>query len=453
MTQTDITEQDLIRQDSRALNRVFATIGNQGSGIGTAKDRSVGAEVNPAPFLSQPELMELAKVGVVRTACWLYPQSAGMNWFEYKQGVRKHNLHLIHQYYRDLQDGIGGYSLREAMVEASGLGRETGDGFVLIGVADGRDVSEEIDWQNIHSVSWIKPVSRWQLQPVYAADAKRPIGYRVRLLNDSLPDGSQSYEKIWHRSRVRRFPGIPLSNEALKYRQGYNLSVIESFFNSFLRRESALGASNSMVGNHNLRTLGMSGLSEVVRQDIARQTNTGQEMLVERLATLDYGASVARTVLYDKDTEEIENVAISYNGVHEIIDRLEDSFVADTDIPRAILLNELGKTSLTSGESFRMSQFDLALRVQRWQYQHWLGHLEWFTKLAIAAKDCKAKMPADGFDILFKLNYVADSREEAEVGYLQAQKAEKLTNSKIFTPEEIRGSYVGSSFDPTLNPS
>lgn len=443
---------DNFRTDSRTLNRVFAGVGNPATGVGTSRDKSTYAEINSTPYLDQLEMEQLAQVGIIHRLCWLYPTAARAAGFEFKKTTKKNNLHLIHQYYRNLQMKEGGVSLMEAMTEASGLGRECGDGYILIGVADGKSLSEPLDLNNIFSVEWLKVLSRWELQPVYRANAKQPDGYRLRMLNDSLPDGTVEYDKFIHKSRVRRFPGIRLSNVALKHRQGANLSVIESIINSYLRHETALGTSNLMLANHQLRTLGLKGLGQLIQDDIRANSTAGQQQLMDRLMTLDMGASAARTLLYDLEEEKVENLNITYGGVWEIVDRLSDDLASHVDVPRSALFNELGKTGLTSGEAFRLQAFDLAKRTQSWQYEHWLGHLEFFTRLAIAAKDCKVKMPSEGFEIVFPLNYLEEPAVAAENAKKMAEKNKTLKEAEIFTAEELRGSYQGSSFDTSLNP-
>jgi len=442
-----------LRNDSRILGRIFSSIGNANTGVGTARDRTSGVEVNATPWLTQQEIAQLAQVGVLRKIISEYPKRASAAWYEYKPTTKKNNLHLIHQYYRDLAEKSGGINLKEAMRDASVLGREAGDSFILVGFADNKDLSEPLDMNQIYSVEWLRVLSRWELAPVYSANPSRPSMYQLRLLNEELPDGSQQYNKLIHPSRVRRFPGIKLSNTELRHRQGYNLSVIESLINSFMRREMALANSNLMIDSHQLRTLGLRGLGDLIRADVQNKSTANSEALMQRLMTVDMGASAARTLLYDLDEEEIKNLNITYGGVNEIIDKIQDAFVADCDLPRDIVLNEIGgRGNLLSGDSYRVSQLNMAKLTQQWQVDNWESHLTWFSKVAIAAKDCKAKMPADGFELVFELDFAEDPMVEANIAKTHADKAKVLVDSQVFTAADIKASYSHSTFDPTLNP-
>jgi hypothetical protein len=443
-----------LRNDSRTLGRVFSNIGNPNTGVGTSRDRTTGVEINATPWLTQQEIAQLAQVGVIRKIISEYPKRASAAWYEYKPTTKKNNLHLIHQYYRDLSEKSGGINLKEAMRDASVLGREAGDGFILVGFADNKALSEPLDMNQIYSVEWLRVLSRWELAPVYSGNPSRPSMYQLRLLNDELPDGSQHYNKLIHPSRVRRFPGIKLTNTELRHRQGYNLSIVESLVNSFMRREMALANSNLMIDSHQLRTLGLKGLGDLIREDVQRKSSANSEALMQRLLTLDMGASAAKTLLYDMDEESIENLNITYGGVNEIIDKIQDAFVADCDLPRDIVLNEIGgRGNLLSGDSYRVSQLNMAKLTQRWQFDNWESHLLWFSKVAIAARDCKAKMPADGIELVFGLDYEDDPVQTAATAKSHAEKSKILIESKVFTPEEVRASYSHTGFDPTLNPS
>ncbi|MBW4636334.1 MAG: DUF1073 domain-containing protein [Iphinoe sp. HA4291-MV1] len=426
--------------DSVALMRTFSAIANPFTGIGNTRDKTTQISVNTNPRrLNRAELAALSEIGVTARSVHLYPEDAGQAWCKIDLGSGDDDPQDILEYWRDLRNGKGGMSVRDAFVLAAALGRQDGDGFVVLGVADGKDSWEPIDRGNIKSVEWVKVMSVYEMRPYqWHTNPLNPEHYRTTDANGK--------EVLWHRDRVYRFHGVKLLQEGLRRNNGLNLSVIQAMFNSWSRREQSLQSAMLMIINHQLRTLGMKGLSQLLKNDKA--LGQGEEALLKRLLALDMGTSASRTLLHDMDDETIENLNINYGGVDKIVEKVDDAWIADSDMPRVMLLNTIGTTGLTSGESYQMAMYDWAFRVQGWADIKWKSHLEHLTEITLLAEDSPIGIDdVDGWSITIPLNLKLTPLQQMDLENKAAERSQKLVAMGAIKPIEVRKGYRGTDFN------
>ncbi len=434
------SEAETLINDSVALMRTFSAIANPFTGVGNARDKTTQITVNVNPRrLNRAELAALAETGVTARAVHLYPEDAGQAWCKIDLGTGDDDPQDILEYWRDLRSGKGGMAVREAFVLAAALGRQDGDGFVVLGVADGRDSWEPIDRNNIKSLEWVKVMSVYEMRPhMWRENPFNPEYYRTT--------DSSGREVLWHRDRVYRFHGVKLLQEGLRRNNGLNLSVIQAMFNSWSRREQSLQSAMLMIINHQLRTLGMKGLSQLLKNDKA--LGQGEEMLLKRLLALDMGTSASRTLLHDMDEETIENLNINYGGVDKIVEKVDDAWIADSDMPRVMLLNTIGTTGLTSGEAYQMAMYDWAFRVQGWADIKWKSHLEHLTEITLLAENTPIKADdIDGWSVTIPLNFKLTPLQQMDLENKAADRSSKLVAMGAIKPTEVRKGYRGTDFN------
>lgn len=447
------------RNDSIALARVFSSLGNHHTGLGTARDKTSALAINIEPYiLSREELSALPRQNaVLKRAITLYPEDAAADWIEITFGESNENPATIIDYMRELADREGRYSVREAVKESSIVGRQHGDKFCLLGVADGKEPHEPIDWESVQSFRWIKPVSRYQLRPDYQiwGDARHPehfilapnVGANLPKEQERVIVGSK-----WHRDRVLRFVGSRLYDEELERNGGYNDSILQSMFDAWSKYQQGLMASSAMLADYSQMIFRSEKLGEELRAAGGRNGNgkTGQENVLNRLLALDMGRSVAKAVLLDKSNEDAEYVNRSYSGADSILKALLDEWVAAADMPRDKLLGSSNTNGLGSTTGLA-DRWAWAQSVARWQNSNWRAPLEHVARIILHAQDgpTGGAVP-EGWGLEFVDTFKLTRKEELELRRESAEIDKVSIPLGIYSAEEARGKFSGAEFTPEI---
>ncbi len=417
------------RLDSSSLANAFGgLLANRMTGLGTARDKGQYTEANPDVYpLDEQELSGLyRKSGVIQRAVSLYPLDAMQAWCKLnfsKSGV--------------LPDDIFKYAkrlgLREAIAEASLYSRWFGEGYVLMGVADGGKPEEEINREGIKSIRWLKVYSRWEVRPVRPTSRRWSDVSMYEIIADDLPEEA----RYWHKDRVLRISGVKLDRTGLWQNSGSHDPIIQSMYESFCAYYPGLQSVSVMVQDHRLRKFGVTNLADANKNE-----------LYDRVLTNDITRSTARSEIYDKDLESIDNLTNNYGGLDKVVEILENAWSSDTDIARVILFNQMGKAHLTSGDAFKFSRLDHAYRLNSWQENTQRSPLETAFELIMLAADSPTKgQIVDGYELAFPLNYRMTPEEELTVQKLAAERDEKYTAMGAYDASVIRRQFQGAEFD------
>lgn len=425
-------------QDSLTLIKAFSQIYNKTTGIGTPNDKATHARINPGVnLLLDEELMNLPRNNaIVATMIDLYPDEAMGAWANINWGKNTTLEEVeIWSYLRDLKFGEGEIDAKLALRDASSLGRQYGDGFILLGIADGLKLTEPLNYDRIRSLEWLKVIE----------------GYRVLVTDDKIWE----FEGIKiHKSRFIRIPGRRLVGEALRFNMHRHDSIMQAAYDDFVRFIQGLQAGSTMLLDFDVFTFGMQGLGQVIKADVQNKTTKGEEWIRSRSEAINIGKSVARTLLYDLQNEKPDHVNRSYNGAENIMDRLERIWVACSGIPRYKLLHEALSGGLaTSTLASAILNFQWATALKRWQESHWLEPIEKLVKIVLNARNFSGvTRNIQGWSIDFPLSYQVSPYEQAELENLAATRSKTLKELGVFTPYEIRNAYKNPQFVINLVP-
>lgn len=464
----------LTRVDTKVLNRAFIEIYNQTTGVGTERDKSTHAEINTAVIqLPEEHLRNLPRLsGIIKRATFLHPLDAFRGqWYRLKVGGEGGvNPEDIQKYIKDITGAF-----RFSMLRATALGRQHGDGFILKGIADGRPPDQPVDEEAIASVRWLKPVTKYEIKPDfhtnYLLTPHDPEHYRLYLYNNTLPDdpdvkgternGTITGRKIisdilWHKSRVMRFSGDYLYDEALRENGGYHDSVIQSMFNAWVQWSQGVQASSSMLQDYNQFTLGIKGLGRLTGNENGEKTEEeleeAREYIVQRALTLALGMSVSKTLFHDLGGEEPGVVSRNYSGADKIMERLEAILCAVSTTPRFKLFNEIGATGLATGvQAAIILKSEWGIQNNGWLEDTVRKEVETFVRQCTLAQDSPTRgQPVEGLEVDFPLQIILSPLEQAELQKLIAERDEKNIKSGIYTGLEARILYERAEFDPNL---
>lgn len=432
------------RSDSYELIRTFNAIGNRQSQHGTSYDRGNQASINLSQiWLSEQELSMLPrKNGLIRRAIELYPTDALRVWFNLGFGKDDTvDTDAIMNYLKNLGNLPGSVKVKYGFLSASIQARQFGQAFILIGVADGKDLSEPIDKTKIRSIRWLKIFSPYEMKPDGITD---PLVYCRILESDTLV----------HKDRILEFSGNKIHNFRAYAENGYTHdSMITGMYDAFQMWYQGLMASSSMLTDYDVFTFGIKGMGAMVYQDNQKNDISNQNALASRGVALSTGKSTLKTLMYDLENELPGSVNRTYSGADSIMNVLEGYWASVTDLPKSKLFNMSGGSGLShSVNAAQILRFEYTLALNNWQQKNWSEPMIQLLELVMSAKDCIGTIP-DGWteqSVIFPINEENSTTENMQIELIAAQRAQILDSIGAITPEEIRNQYDNAEFNPNI---
>lgn len=451
-----------LRNDATELARAFTSVlFNPKTGMGTARDKTQYSAVNTVVLsLTRMELSALyRKSGIIQRAVNTYPADGAQGWVKLNFGSAKNvKPSDVEQYFRDRN-----LKIKQAFYKASLYSRWHGDGFILLGIADGKKTEDEVEKSNIYSIRGFKPVSRWQLRPEvdksFLGDRSDPEYYTLNVSRDTLQrfqeEGLDGVK--WHKSRVIRIMGTPLDEEGLNETGGFNDSIIQSMFDSFCAYTPGMQSASIMIQDHRVRKYGIKGLANLISGQQSATVSTNQngkdtmQALIERMVANDLARSVARSEVFDPDTETLDNLTNDYGGVEGILSKLLEAWAMDTDMSRLILYNLLGSNGLASGEAFKFARLDHAYRLNSWMENKWRDSLEYIYELAMLAQDSFSRGAiVDGWSIEIPILYKMTPEEKLALQEQAARRDSSYISLGVYSPRVAAQQFASPDFDPNI---
>lgn len=421
-----------------AGGRTTTAIGNPHTGLGTSRDKFRAVEINLDPrTLSRLELQGLYRNSrICEKAVRLLPEAAVAQWVEWEIGEGKPDLAASIAEY-DEQLGI-----REGFAEAGRDGRLYGDAFLILGIDDGQDYDQPVNESRIRSVRWVESVTRYSLQPAFDSPALANPEYYQFLLSSQqkLPD-NQRPRKI-HKSRVLRFPGKRLPKDILRENGGYNDSFLQAMFQSFSDWFSGLASASGMLADYSIFKYKLSGLSELIESEETSK-------LLNHFLTLQMGMSVLKGLMMDAETEDAEFIQRNYGGVSEVIDKLQETLIADSDMPRSKLLGSSNVSAFSEGGL--SDRYEWADSVERYQESVFRRNLKILGRYILLSKDgpTKGHLP-NIWSFKFKSVLQLTDAEKAELEASDARTDALRVSNFIIHPREARGRLSGAEYRRSL---
>lgn len=443
----------VLQTDSKYLINVFASL------LSEKLQTSETININIfSPRLTPEELSNLSRTnGIINNAIYEFPRSACNAWFDlnFSGETKAKPLDILDYlmkipYYTTLRKNVYGYGARLAFTHASGLARKFGSAYIVLGVADGLDLSEPININKIQSIDWMFVYHCHEL--LYTSDSNAEY-YQVYKSDRNLEELNNSL-KI-HPSRVLEFYGNRLDTyDELIHSQYQHDSVVNVMFDAFVQWSVGSKAVAEMLKSANFYAMGIQDLSDFVRQDIDSDTTTNQEYIKLRAQSVKDGISATNLLVYDLLQEKIENVARNFAGTKESVDTLKDMLASVCRMPRFKLFNEMnnGGGLSTSLEAARVLNFQWSKAVKEWEIENWLQPIQKLCELTMLSKSVYGAV-IDGFSersIIFPIQLDLTELEQIEVEKLAAERAKILLDLNVISPLEIRKQYENSIFNPNI---
>ena len=443
---------DLFSRQDSFLPGLFA---NAYTGQGTARDRSQFTELKASRKLAPGEIDHLYEYHwMVQNLVDVLPDECTREWIEYQITGEDNAPDLIGQFieYQDrLVDDVGDeISTADIFNEAMREERLTGGSAIYIDIDDGREPWEEVDEKNIKTINFLRVFDRWAVTPERHAsleknekflmqdnfywDMSRPTHYRLSL---SQNIGRKNTGLI-HRSRVLRFGGATrLSYRSRQRNQGWGNSVLETFCQPLARYDMAISLVASLLPEIIKKTWKIKDLFKMI---IAGE----EEKLRKRIAEAAMMESSLKYRVIDKDTEDIQESSLNFEGIFGAVEKAIDECVAASNLPRTYLLGVSPAGKL--GDSGGSEQTDMNKTVRQYQDRHIKKQLNRFHRLCWLAKDSpnKGNMP-NGFGWNFVDTHPMTEKEKADIFSIYGGTLNGYIQSQVLLPEEVANSVFGGT--------
>ncbi len=435
-----------------ALTNTFQTMAllkNSNTGVGTSRDKSQSVDINTSPrILDLDDRIGLVRGSrIARRAVFTYPKEAASRWVEWTLGSSKRiRGNQIDDYCDRLLTG----SLRSAFRDASIEARWHGDGYILLGIDDGKEWNEPVAEESIKSLRWVEPLLHSEVFNDRSS-FRRPQFYEInRAAEPPTAKEGESTQVIGsttvHRSRILHFTGDSLMGDALNRNGGRNDSVLQTMFSSFAAFFQGLMSSSAMLTDHSIFTYKLKGLAKLIENDEKNNNSNGMNALMARFLAMQMGMSVSKGLAMDAESEDASFIQRNYAGVQNILSSLEDQMIAASDLPRFKLVGSARSGNGIGNEGRgEQDRYEWASLLHSWQEENWRDPLQYCQRIILLAKDGPSggRVP-DGYGLSFPSTLQLTRKEEAELKELSSATRDRDIKNGTITNLEARNSAYGS---------
>jgi len=333
---------------------------------------------------------------------------------------------------KELWDYLNSIDFLPQFVQACKWGRLYGAGFLMFGIADGVDPSEEVNFEGIHNVPWFNKLHRWDMNSVdIIHDVSNPFfrePERYVFTRGALSESELAGPHI-HRSRVVRIEGARLPERLYRSNNYFNDSVLNRVQNAIKNFNSSHDSLAVLMQDFSAGVFKMKNLAQLI--------GAGQDdAVLKRLSLIDLKRSLVKSVVVDAD-EDFERKATPLSGIKDALQKIDDRLVAASKMPHTLLLGEGSSGNLSgSGESEQEQWDDYIKGLQKNDYKPAFMAC---MKILLSAKSnpvTKGIIP-EGFDMMFPPLNEPSQKEKAEVYKITAEGDAVYIAAQVLDPNEV----------------
>lgn len=328
---------------------------------------------------------------------------------------------------------------KQAFRDALTWSRLFGGGLVVLGVNDGAlSMAEPLSEERIKAVRWLKVLHRFDVEVEKRGDDGEVELWRVR----SSGEDKSIDNKVIHASRVIAFDGLNVTRKRRIERKGWGLSVIDrmlAVIRDFQSSYASVFASMNRMGESALRIEGLAKM-------LASEGGQTASIVLQRIARLSYYRSTYRFLPIDM-REEVSDIAPSFGGVNDVIDRLWMRLSSATRMPVTLLAGRSPSGLNATGESDMAQWYD---NIKAEQEDRLKQPLERLIRLLLLENGQKEP---ESWTFNFRPLKQLTEHETAEQRKKVAETDALYVNSGIVSVEEVRESRwtsEGYSMDMSL---
>lgn len=338
------------------------------------------------------------------------------------------------EFQKKLEDKLFAHDLYNKIKQAWIWGRLYGGAVILLGIDDGREPDEPVDWKNIKKLDWACVLHRHDLtwhtiqKDVSKKNFRLPLAYS--LYQYEGVDGS-----VIHSDRMIRFDGANLPEELFRTNNYWHDSVLNRLQQVIAGYSSAFESVSTILNDFTQGVYKMKGLAKLMAEG-------DESQILKRMSLVDAKRSVVKAIVIDADNEDFSRETVNLTGVDKILDKMGQRLTAASKMPHTKLLGEGATGSLSgAGES---ENKDWSQYVKGQQKSNLHPAYAYLLKIFFAEKEGEFKgQEPEGWDIEFQPLHESTDAEKSDIRLKTSQAdALDITNG-VLTPEEVSMSRFG----------
>lgn len=296
---------------------------------------------------------------------------------------------------------------------------------MVMGIRDGRKLSQPVNVNNIKGIDWLKVYSASRINinvDDIQKDPRKPFFEDVEWFN--IRKNSGGYMKV-HRSRCLVFKGEPVPDSTVDIgsdRIYWGMSILQGV----MERLTNFGSVEQSVANLLMEfVIGKYKISNLA--ELLAENNT--EQLYTRMNIIDKSKSLIHAVLLGED-ESYDRDTANVSGLPDLLDRFMIILSAVTEIPVTILWGRSPAGENATGEADLDRYYAMIKSKQESQL------LEQMQELAITINSY-LNATEDVPVVVFKSPRMPTPVQQLEMDKKQAETDQIYINTGVRTPEDV----------------
>ena len=355
-----------------------------------------------------------------------------------------------HERAAELEADLRKFGVRTKLREALTWGRLYGLGAILVGLDDGMNPSEEVDWGRIRGVQYLTCLDKRDLVPwQWYADVQAPkfgdvAVYQVQPVGvfvGGMPYQYKGHNNLItvHESRLIRFGGELTSKREKLRNQGADYSILQKCFRALQLVNNNWQSAATLLSDASQGVFKIKGLIDM----ISSQPDT----MTARMQLVDQMRSTLRAIILDADGEDFKREATPFTGIPEMLDKTWERAASAARMPKSVLIGT-ASAGLNKGDMEIRWWYDTIKGTIREVVIPEAEHVIRFFATARGYSDPEAWTVR--FDPLWQMTQAEQADYELKI----AQKDHIYIDDGVTMAEEIALSRLGSgswSADTTID--
>jgi phage-related protein (TIGR01555 family) len=322
--------------------------------------------------------------------------------------------------------------------------RAYGGSGILMGVNDGRDMSEPLNLDTVRALDWLTTLEPRELSPIqYYTDPRtpkfgQPSMYRLTAISPGVGELGSVKNALppvvdIHESRFVIFPGIRVSRQQYTGALGgWGDSVLTRVWRVLRDFNMSWASAAVLLHDFAQAVFKMKGLAEAMALD-------KDQLIKNRIKAVEMSRSAIRAILMDAE-EEFERKQTPVSGMPELLDRFMYRMAAAADQPVTLLMGMSPAGMNATGASDLRFFYDRMAAGQRKKVK---PAVRTITQILLRAKTRVPKRWTIFFNPLWQPNEL----ESAQARHTQAQTDTLYIQNGVISPEEIAVSrFAGDDY-------
>lgn len=315
---------------------------------------------------------------------------------------------------------------------------------IFLGVDDGLDPWDPLDYSKIRKVEYMTLLDRYELvnsgmidTSVKSINFAKPQYYTLATIDPKFA-GTRI-----HYSRIIRWDGIPMSRRRMAFFNYWGQSQINRLYNIIRSFESSHDAIGTMLQDFNTLVIEMKNLPAIIAGGNSSGGNSASKLFNQRIAlATQYMSEINALIL--NEGEKASHMARTVTGMPELIDKLVDQVIMATKVPRLLLFGKGASQGQNANADGEIRMFYDYIRSK--QINSLMPKLRKIVQVFMASKSGAFAGNIVPFQIEFNQLWQMDDKDKAAMQFQAAQSDNLNITNGIYTPEEARTRYENGLF-------